>query len=280
MDKENIVWVTGAAGFVGGVLARRFKEEGYTVVGTDTELSVTEAERIEDFAVRVRPSVIVNCAGIPRAGVGIFNRAKAYETNALGARNVAVAANTVGALMVQISTDDVFPVRMAEVANEFDAPHPETAYGKSKRAGETMVRDACPDHLIVRTSWLYDRYGGQLKAALEAASSGKTMESRTDQFASPTSALLYAHYLAKAVTQHKTGILHIVATGVASRHEFLSAALKKCGYDPEAVLVPKSDIVTAEQVLLESMTLEMMGITCPSWEEDLDAYLAEAGLAK
>ena len=61
---------------------------------------------------------------VSRAVTGLSNRIHAYEVNALGARNVALAANNVGALMVQISTDDVFPVRMAEPANEFDTPHP------------------------------------------------------------------------------------------------------------------------------------------------------------
>lgn len=280
MSNENIVWVTGAAGFIGGVVAKQFEREGYTVVGTDVELSVTESERIAAFAVEVRPSVIVNCAGIPRAGVGLSNRVKAYEVNALGARNVAVAANSVGALMVQVSTDDVYPVRMAEPANEFDAPHPETPYGKSKRAGEMMVRDTMSDYLIVRASWLYDRYGGQLKAALEAAEAGETVIARTDQYASPTSASLYTNFLVKAVERRVTGVLHIVSRGVTSRYDFLSRALSLCGYEPGKVLVPKADLVTAEQVLLESLMLEMFGAEIPTWEDDLEAYLKEAGLAK
>lgn len=280
MSDEKIVWVTGCAGFVGGVVAKRFEKEGYVVVGTDAELSVTEADRIDAFANEVRPSVVVNCAGIPRAGVGFSNRVKAYEVNALGARNVAVAANAVGALMVQVSADDVYPVRMPDAANEFDAPHPETPYGKSKRAGEMMVRDTTADHLIVRASWLYDQYGGQLKVALDAAAAGKIIPARTDQYASPTSASLYADFLVKAVEHGTTGILHIATRGVTSRYEFLSRAMELCGYDPARVLVPESDVVTSEQVLLESLMLEMFGAQIPTWEEDLEAYLKEVGLAK
>ena len=280
MSNENIVWVTGSAGFIGGVLVRRFEREGYVVVGTDVELSVTESDRIEAFANEVRPSVIINSAGIPRAGVGLSNRVKAYEVNALGARNVAVAANAVGALMVQVSTDDVYPVRMPEPANEFDAPHPETPYGKSKRAGEMMVRDTMPDHLIVRASWLYDRHGGQLKGALDAAAEGRTIPARTDQYASPTSASLYADFLVKAIERRATGVLHIVTRGVTSRYDILTRAMELCGYEPNHVLVPESDVVTSEQVLLESLMLEMFGAQIPTWEEDLETYLKAAGLAK
>lgn len=280
MSNENIAWVTGAAGFVGGVVCKAFEQAGYTVVGTDVELSVTESERLEAFANQVRPSVVVNAAGIKRSDVGLSNRIKAYEVNALGARNVAVAANSVGALMVQISTDDVYPVRMSEPANEFDAPHPGTPYGKSKRAGEVMVRDTTSDHLIVRTSWLYDRFGGQLQGALEAAAAGKTIAARTDQFASPTSAAVYTDFLVKAVQKRATGILHIVSHGVVNRYDFLARALELCGYDPAHVLVPEADVVTSEQVLLESLMLEMFGAQIPSWEEDLEAYLKREGLAK
>ena len=162
-------------------------------------MSVCEPERLDAFANEIRPDIIINCAGIPRAATGISNRIKAYEVNALGARNVAVVANSVNALMVQISTDDVYPVRMAEPANEFDAPHPETPYGKSKRAGEVMVRDTTPDHLIIRSSWVYSINGGQVKDALDAARKGKTIPARTDQYASPTSISTYVNFLIKAI---------------------------------------------------------------------------------
>ena len=178
--------------------------------------------------------------------------------NALGARTVALAANNVGALLVQISTDDVFPVRMAEPANEFDTPHPETPYGKSKRAGEVMVRDTTPNHLIIRSSWVYSIDGGQVKDALDAAVAGKTVVARTDQFASPTSISTYVDFLIKAINRKATGVLHVTSRGMASRYEFLSHVLNTCGYDANTILVPESDLVTAEQVELESLMLEML----------------------
>lgn len=279
--EKEIVWITGCKGFLGSEISRRL-EQAYecTVVGTDTELSVCEAERIDAFAQELRPRVIINCAGISRKVTGLGNRVHAYEVNALGARNVALAASNVGALMVQISTDDVYPVRMAEPANEFDTPRPETPYGKSKRAGEVMVRDTTADHLIVRSSWVYSIYGGQAKDALDAAAAGKTYEARTDQFASPTSITTYVDVLTKAINHKATGVLHVTSRGTASRYEFLSRVLTDCGYDPEKVLKPTEDLVTAEQVLLESLMLEMYSVELPTWQEDVDRYFKEVGLAK
>lgn len=281
MDYKETIWVTGCKGFLGREIVKRLKATyNCTVVGTDKELMVTDPERIEAFAQDLRPDVVINCAGISRAVTGLSNRIHAYEVNALGARNVALAANNVGALMVQISTDDVFPVRMAEPANEFDTPHPETPYGKSKRAGEVMVRDTTPNHLIIRSSWVYSIDGGQVKDALDAAVAGKTLVARTDQLASPTSISTYVDFLIKAINRKATGVLHVTSRGMASRYEFLSHVLNACGYDANTILVPESDLVTAEQVELESLMLEMFGAELPTWQDDVESYFKEVGMAK
>ena len=281
MNEKKTVWVTGAAGFVGGEIARRIADYGYNVVGTDTEVSVCDDEGLQAFANELHPDIVINAAGIPRFATGLSNRIKAYEVNALGAKNVAVAANQVGAFLVQISTDDVFPPRMAEAANEFDSPHPETPYGKSKRAGEVMVRDIMPDRsLIVRSSWLYGTTGGMVKHSLDAAKAGDKVKMRTDQISSPTSISTYVSFLEKAIAKEASGTLHIVGSGTCSRYEFASKVLELCGYDPQAVLVPSADLVTAEQVLLESLMLEMFGAELPAWEKDLESFLVAEGLAK
>ena len=281
MDYKETIWVTGCKGFLGREIVKRLKATyNCTVVGTDKELMVTDPERIEAFAQDLRPDVVINCAGLSRAVTGLSNRIHAYEVNALGARNVALAANNVGALMMQISTDDVFPVRMAEPANEFDTPHPETPYGKSKRAGEVMVRDTTPNHLIIRSSWVYSIDGGQVKDALDAAAAGKTLVARTDQLASPTSISTYVDFLIKAINRKATGVLHVTSRGMASRYEFLSHVLKTCGYDANTILVPESDLVTAEQVELESLMLEMFGAELPTWQDDVESYFKEVGMAK
>lgn len=276
MSDTKTIWITGANGFIGSELTRRLQDLGYRVVGTDKELSVAEPERLQAFAVELQPDVVINAAGIPRFATGIGNRIKAYETNAVGAMNVAVAANSVGAHMVHISTDDVYPQRMAEPANEFDTSHPETPYGKSKRAGEIMVRDTAPDNsLIIRSSWVYSIHGGMLKAAYDCIKAGKPFEARTDQYASPTSIATYTKFLVKAIEKRATGVLHIASRGVTNRYDFLSKVITTCGYEPNQLLKATTDLVTAEQVLLESLMLEMFGEELPTWQEDVELYFDE-----
>lgn len=278
MTSKGIVWVTGCRGFLGGEMVERFERAGYNVVGTDVELSVCEPERLEAFAEEVQPSIVVNCAGIRREATTLSTRVKAYEVNALGARNVALAANTVGATIVQVSSDDVYSAKLDEPVNEFDSPEPDTPYGKSKRAGEMMVRNTTNDHIIVRSSWLYHASSGRMKAILDAAREGGTIEVRTDQFAAPTSVSLYADLIFRALDKGATGTFHIVSRGRASRYDFAAKILEYAGYDPEKVLIPVEDFRTAENIVLESMLLDIAGIELPTWEDDLKAYMEEQGL--
>ncbi len=278
MNTGNVVWVTGDKGFVGSVMKKGLEHVGYAVVGTDAELSVTEPERLEAFAEEVQPSIIVNCAGIRRDATTLDTKAKAYEVNALGARNMAVVANTVGATIVQISTDDVYDLSRDELANEFDQPHPNTPYGKSKLAGETMVRSTTSDHLIVRTSWLYQAESGRFKEVMDAAKAGGTYHARTDQFAAPTSVGFYMYYLLKMLERGAKGTYHVTPKGKASRYDFAYKILELAGYDPEAVLVPASDPATVENVVLESMMLEIAGADLPTWDKSLKKYMSLKGL--
>lgn len=278
MTSKGIVWVTGCRGFLGGEMVERFERAGYNVVGTDVELSVCEPERLEAFAEEVQPSIVVNCAGIRREATTLSTRVKAYEVNALGARNVALAANTVGATIVQVSSDDVYSAKLDEPVNEFDSPEPDTPYGKSKRAGEMMVRNTTNDHIIVRSSWLYHASSGRMKAILDAAREEGTIEVRTDQFAAPTSVSLYADLIFRALDKGATGTFHIVSRGRASRYDFAAKILEYAGYDPEKVLIPVEDPRTAENIVLESMLLDIAGIELPTWEDDLKAYMEEQGL--
>lgn len=273
-------WVTGSKGFVGTVMVKGLEQAGYAVAGTDAELSVTEPERLEAFAEEVQPSVIVNCAAIRRDAATIDNKAKAYEVNALGARNMAVVANTVGATLVQVSTDDVYNLQQDEPVNEFDQPHPNTPYGKSKLAGEEMVRATTPDHLIVRSSWIYRADAGRFKRLLAAAAAGEKYESRTDQYAAPANAGLYMRYLLKMLERGAKGTYHITPKGRASRYDFSRKILELAGYNPDDVLVPVSDPATAEDIVLESLMLEIAGAKLPTWDESLEKYMSLKGLLK
>ncbi|MDO4182034.1 MAG: NAD(P)-dependent oxidoreductase [Coriobacteriia bacterium] len=281
MSENKRIWITGAKGYLGQALSKRLADAGYDVIGSDRNMDIGDFDRLEAFAQEIRPHAVINCAGVRRDATSLSARFRAYEANALGARNVALAAEGVGAITVQVSSDDVYSAKTLEPVNEFDTPNADTPYGKSKRAGEAMVRDTTERHIILRTSWLYRKGGGRLQNLLQAAEAGTTIPARTDQYAAPTSIKTYTEFLIKVLNSGKFGTFNIATQGKCNRYEFASKALELCGYDPAAVLVATEDPATAESVILEGIMNEIAGIMpMPTWEQDLEDYLKSQGLTK
>lgn len=278
MGSKKTVWVTGAQGFVGAEICRYFRTNNYRVVATDQEVSVCHLDELMKFALQYKPVVIINCAGIRRDKADLVNRMKAYDVNALGARNLALVAEKFHSLLVQISSDDVYSVTLSHSVDEFDIPHPDTPYGKSKRAGETMVRTITDNHLIVRSSWLYSASDRMVRDILEAAQAGTSVVMRTDQYAAPTSLSTYVATLAKMIAGRLTGTYHVTTTGSVSRYDFAAKVLSLAGYDPSVVLAGNSSASSAQYLVLKSVLLKSKGIELPSWDEDLREYMKAQGL--
>lgn len=276
MGLSYTVWVTGAKGYIGQEIVRRLTARGCLVHGTDKEVDITDLDKINQYVDRNRPDVIVNCAGIRREDTSESNKTEVFRVNALGARNLAIASAAIGIPIVQVSSDDVFPSDSTHPVDEFDTPRPNTIYGKSKLAGEKFVRDMNQRHIIIRSSWVYDISGGRLRAILQAAHDGTTIEQRTDQFASPTSVKSYVDFVIAAIASGEFGLFHVTTAGSCSRYDFAARALELCGYDPSTILVPVADPTTSENVVLDDMMIKMTNvIEMPTWQDDLASYLDE-----
>ena len=150
------VWIAGAGGRLGSALYHRFSgNTDYKLVTSDRDVPIEDAREAGRFADLNHPDVIINCAGLTDVRACEEKPEEAYKINAIGARNLAVAARRIDAKLIQISTDDVFGGDDDAALCEFDDAHPTTMYGKSKYAGEKLVRELTDKHVIVRSSWLY-----------------------------------------------------------------------------------------------------------------------------
>ena len=150
------VWISGANGHIGTALCARLDRNRYDLIPTDVEdVDVTDMEAARAFAEKTRPDVIINCAGMTDVAECEKNIDEAYRVNAIGVRNVALAANDIDAKVIQISTDDVFDKESRIPYNEFDTVHPRTIYGKSKEAGEKILTQLLNRFVIIRSSWIY-----------------------------------------------------------------------------------------------------------------------------
>ena len=152
------IWIAGAQGQVGSAFAQLLDTVELEVLLTDkSDVDVTNMDEVRKYAEMNRPDVIINCTGIGGIEYCQQHSDLAYKVNAIGARNLSVAARSVHGKMVQLSTDDIFDGKAAESYNEFSIPTPVSIYGKSKLAGEEFVKTIAPRYLIIRSSWVYGK---------------------------------------------------------------------------------------------------------------------------
>lgn len=228
--------VVGASGMLGSDLVPLVRERGHEVVAVGRrDLDLTDPRAVADAAAGV--DVIVNCAAYTAVDDAQDHEAEAFEANALIPSVLARAAASVGARMVQVSTDYVFDGD-ARVPYREDAPiRPRSAYGRTKAAGEWAVRASAPDHLVVRTGWLYGAGGGcfpRTIARVVAARGGADVVD--DQVGQPTWTVDLADLIERLVRARvPAGVYHGTSTGQASWFAFARAVIEAAGGDPHQV---------------------------------------------
>ena len=226
------ILITGGKGQLGRELSLLLQgKEDYEVLAPGREeLNVLE---LDDLVAQVRawlPEVIIHTAAYTKVDQAEAEQDEAWRVNALGSRNVAVAAEVVGAKLIQISTDYVFDGKKGAPYEEWDLPNPQSVYGRSKLAGEEFVRMLCRRFFIVRTSWVYGPYGNNfVKTMLQLARSGKSLKVVADQVGSPTYTYDLARFLEKLMRTEAYGIYHVTNTGSCTWYEFAKAIFEETG---------------------------------------------------
>ncbi len=280
LGPQETVWIAGAAGRMGQAIEHALDHSRYKVVTTDAEIDVTDLHEIMNYAESYRPDFVINCAALASRTEVDEDPDKAYKVNALGTRNLAIASNGVGATLVHLSTDDLFPENADHAFNEFDATNPPHVYGKSKQAGERFVRELCQRHIIVRSSWVYTAQPDDLLGrALKASAQGKTVPVPANQFACPTSADTFARFVLAVMESDEFGTFHAACTGVTSRFEFFERAFALAG-QPTGNLRGTANPRQGYRIELDDMMARLTGVfAMPTWEDDLAAFAAEHDLA-
>ena len=271
--------VVGADGQLGTDMARLLVPLAAVTALTFHDLDITDRPILKQAIESARPDVVVNCAAytaVDRAG---SEPDGAYRVNVLGARNVAQAAQRVGARVVYFSTDYVFDGTASEPYDE-DAPTgPLSVYGRTKLLGEQATREANPDHLILRLAWLYGSTGHNfVRTVLRLADEKDQLRIVDDQVGSPTFTEDVVHQLWTAIEDGCSGTYHCVNAGQASWHAFATRIVHRLGLSIPVVPIRTADYPTparrpAYSVLADrKFELEQLNGMHP-WEDALDDCL-------
>jgi dTDP-4-dehydrorhamnose reductase len=233
----DVRWlVTGANGMLGQDLVVLLQERGHEVTGLDrSSLDITDPAATRDAAAGY--DVVANVAAYTAVDAAEADESTAFTVNAVGPALLARAAHAAGARFVQVSTDYVFDGHAAAPYAE-DAPiAPRSAYGRTKAAGEWAVRAEAPDHLVVRTAWLYGAHGACFpKTIARVAAEKGGLDVVADQVGQPTWTVDLADLVERLVAaQAPAGTYHGTSGGQTSWHGFAQAAVASAGLDPAIV---------------------------------------------
>lgn len=282
--------VIGANGQLGTDLCR-VPQRFQVIPLAHRDMEISDMNSVKRVFNKYNPDIIINTAAYIRVDDCEIEQDKAFLINALGARNVAVVAEELGAKLIHISTDYVFGGE-AEPRNipytEFDIPVPLSIYGKSKLAGEDLVRHLCSRHFIIRTSALFGvagasgKGGNFVETMLKLAREQDELRIVDDRVFSPTYTKDLAGKIAQLVNTEYYGIFHITNKGSCSWYEFAQEILKLASLKTPVIPItsdqyPQKAIRPSFSVL-DNYHLRLLGLDdMRTWQKALKDYMMEKG---
>ena len=214
--------VTGCYGQLGKEINRLYDgNRDIELINTDVdELDITDLAAVQAFVAKEKPYAIVNCAAHTAVDACEDQEELAYKINAIGPRNLAIAAKQNDAKLMHISTDYVFAGDADKPYREFDVTGPQGVYGASKLAGENFVREFADKYFIIRTAWLYGDGKNFVKTVRRVIKANGGIGVVCDQRGNPTNANDLAHHLLKLAVTEEYGIYHCTGEGECSWYDF------------------------------------------------------------
>lgn len=243
------ILLLGKDGQVGHELQRTLLSLGQVLAVGRSAADLSQPATLNTVLDEYRPDVIVNAAAYTAVDKAESDEAAAFAVNAEALAVLAAYAAQRDALLVHYSTDYVFDgTRVEGRYVESDVTAPQSAYGRSKRAGETAILESGCKALIMRTSWVVSSYGSNfIKTMLRLAKERDALSVVADQYGAPTSAELIADVTSFAILGHRdgklaSGIYHLTASGSTTWHGLASHVIARAAANGATLKVVASAI--------------------------------------
>ena len=277
------VLLLGASGQLGSDIVRLWRDPAVTLIpATRADADVTDSAATGRLVARVNPDLVINTTAFHNLPQAEADPETCFRVNVLGGWNVARAARSCSAAVVQISTDYVFDGTKRTPYLEDDARRGVNVYGSAKVATEDVVRQANPDSLIVRVSGLYGvagsagKGGNFVETMLRLAREDNPIRVVSDQVTAPTNTAEIAEALLPAVRDGIRGTIHLAASGGGcSWHEFAAAIFKIAGIEPDLRAVSTAEFAAPLDRPMYSVLGTTRVPTLGHWHSGLERYMRE-----
>lgn len=282
-----MIWLMGYGGLLGAELASHLESHELPWIGTDREVDVTDPEALRSFAARREIRWIINCAGYTAVDKAEDEPELCRRINRDGPANIGGLATKISANVVHISTDYVFDGSVKKPYREDDPVSPLNVYGRTKAEGEVALQSACHCFYILRTAWLYGRFGPNfVHTMIRLMNEKDRIGVVADQWGTPTS----SHNLARAITaviradSEKFGIYHFTDEGETTWFNFAleiqrlarkRGLLKRdCTIQPlRSSEYPAKANRPVYSVLCKDKIRSAFGIPIEDWRSSLKTYI-------
>lgn len=278
------ILITGANGQLGTELRHLLDERGIEYVARDAkDMDITDRQAVEEQVMSLKPAVIYHCAAYTAVDKAEDEGKEInWRVNEDGTRNLAEVAAKVGAKLVYLSTDYVFDGTNTGEYEVSDLTNPKNEYGKAKLAGEKAIQAAMNDYYIIRTSWVFGKYGKNfVYTMLRLAKDHDRLTVVDDQVGRPTWTRTLAEFMTYLVDHDcEYGVYQLSNEGSCSWYEFASEILK----DKDVEVAP----VTSEEYpqkayrprhsIMSLRKAEATGFEIIDWHKALSRFLSSIDL--
>jgi dTDP-4-dehydrorhamnose reductase len=284
------ILVTGGDGLLAYALRELQPPDCNLILLSRSDFDLTTSAGMEEQLNAIAPQIVINTAAYNLVDRCEIERDLSWNANAIGPQRLAELCARAGIRLVHYGTDYVFDGAKKSPYLETDAPNPLNHYAAGKLAGEQAVLRASPQHLVLRTSWIFGWHPSQTKTfvhtILRAAREGRELKATTDQASVPTFSLDLALWTIELVHLGAYGLVHTVNDEGVSRHEWAMAILEgaaQAGLIPQAPPVEKVTTAffnsamrrPAYTVMSNDKLAKLLGRRPGSWRPGLRKMLAQ-----
>ncbi|MGI1658559.1 MAG: dTDP-4-dehydrorhamnose reductase [Desulfitobacterium sp.] len=274
------VLVTGVKGKLGYDVMQELQGRNMECLGISRDdADITDFDATAQVITSYRPDAVIHCAAYTAVDKAEDNREICELVNEKGTDNIARLCKSMGAKMIYISTDYVFPGTGDKPYNVDDATGPLGVYGETKLSGEHVVKEHIDKYFIVRISWVFGIHGNDfIKTMLKLAETRQEVGVVADQVGSPTYTADLAPLLCDMVVTESYGVYHVTNEGMCSWAELAEEAFRAANLNTKVNHISTEDYPTRatrpKNSRLSKKSLDIAGFSrLPEWRDAVRRYI-------